>query len=64
MAADRSRHEPAAGWSPRNDAGLYLRYVSAQVRAQLLIVSCYLPAFLALVLAPLFISVLGGLGSR
>ena len=36
----------------------------AQVRAQLLIVSCYLPAFLALVLAPLFISVLGGLGSR
>ena len=35
MAADRSRHEPAAGWSPPNGAGLYLRYVSAQVRAQL-----------------------------
>ena len=35
MAADRSRHEHAAGWSPPNGAGLYLRYVSAQVRAQL-----------------------------
>ena len=35
MAADRSRQQHAAGWSPRNGLRLYLRYVSAHVRAQL-----------------------------
>ena len=35
MAADRSRHARNAGWSPPNGVGLYLRYVSAHVRAQL-----------------------------
>ena len=35
----------------------------AQTRAQLLIAVCYLPAFLALVLAPLFIGMLAGLSA-
>ena len=35
MAADRSRQQHAARWSPRNGPRLYLRYVSAHVRAQL-----------------------------
>ncbi len=34
----------------------------AQVRSQLLIVGCYLPAFMAMVLIPLFLGMLQGLG--
>ncbi|MDE2862953.1 MAG: hypothetical protein OXL33_05850 [Chloroflexota bacterium] len=35
----------------------------AQLRSQLLIVGCYLPAFMAMVLVPLFLGMLQGLGS-
>ena len=35
----------------------------AQLRSQLLIVGCYLPAFMAMVLAPLFLGMLQGLGT-
>ena len=34
----------------------------AQIRSQLLIVGCYLPAFMAMVLVPLFLGMLQGLG--
>ena len=35
----------------------------AQLRSQLLIVGCFLPAFMAMVLVPLFLGMLQGLGS-